>query len=131
MSTKRSYILKQTCSWKLQVYLSLFVLLVDTIGTKGLTYFWLIFPFYTWFTAVFRDCKMGRLDGNELDLFKEDHHQFTVIFFEVFRIMYLLLKSGSHLPKKIFFVCFNDSPSKMMKNVFYFMLKALFVIKIF
>ena len=75
---------------------------MDTIGTKGLTYFWLIFPFYTWFTVVFRDCKMGRLDGNELDLFKEDHHQFTVIFFEVFRIMYLLLKSGSHLPKKIF-----------------------------
>ena len=41
------------------------------------------------------------------------------------------LKSGSHLPKKICFICFNDSPSKVMKNAFYFILKALFVLKIF
>ena len=41
------------------------------------------------------------------------------------------LKSGSHLPKKNCFICFNDSPSKVMKNVFYFILKALFVLKIF
>ena len=27
--------------------------------------------------------------------------------------------------------CFNDSPSKMMKNAFYFILKALLVLKIF
>ena len=40
------------------------------------------------------------------------------------------LNSDSHLPKK-FFVCFNDSPSKVMKNAFYFILKALFVLKIF
>ena len=40
------------------------------------------------------------------------------------------LQSGSHLPKKIF-ICFNNCPSKMMKNVFYFILKALFVLKIF
>ena len=39
-------------------------------------------------------------------------------------------KSGSHFPKKCF-ICLNDSPSKMMKNVFYFNLKALFVLKIF
>ena len=30
------------------------------------------------------------------------------------------LKSDSHLPKKYFLTCFNDSPSKMMKNAFYF-----------
>ena len=41
----------------------------------------------------------------------------------------MLLKSDSDLPKKIF-ICFNDSPSKMMKNAF-FILKALFVLKIF
>ena len=29
-----------------------------------------------------------------------------------------LLMSDSHLPKKHFFICFNDSPSKMMKNAF-------------
>ena len=40
------------------------------------------------------------------------------------------LKSGSHLPKKNLFICFNDNPSKMMKNVFYFILKALFILKI-
>ena len=33
--------------------------------------------------------------------------------------------------KKKNFICFSDSPSKMMKNVFYFILKALFVLKIF
>ena len=39
------------------------------------------------------------------------------------------LKSDSHLAKKKI-ICFNDSPSKMMKNAFYFILKALFVVKI-
>ena len=35
-------------------------------------------------------------------------------------------------PSKILFVnYFNDSPSKMMKNAFYFILKALFVFEIF
>ena len=40
------------------------------------------------------------------------------------------LKLDSHLPKKIL-NCFNDGSSKMMKNAFYFILKALFVLKIF
>ena len=33
--------------------------------------------------------------------------------------------------QKMFFICFNDSFSKLMKNYFYFILKALFVLKIF
>ena len=33
--------------------------------------------------------------------------------------------------KKKFFICFNDSLSKIMKNAVYFILKALFVLKIF
>ena len=41
------------------------------------------------------------------------------------------LKSASHLSKKKKFICFNDSLSKMMKNAFYFILKTLFVLKIF
>ena len=41
------------------------------------------------------------------------------------------LNSDSHLPKTIFFICVNDSPSKMMKNAFYFILKALFVLNIY
>ena len=40
------------------------------------------------------------------------------------------LNSDSHLPK-IFFICFNESPLKMLKNAFCFILKALFVLKIF
>ena len=43
----------------------------------------------------------------------------------------ILLNSDSHLPKKKIIICFNDSSSKMVKNVFYFILKALFVLKIF
>ena len=43
----------------------------------------------------------------------------------------VIIKSDSHLPKKVFIIYFNDCPSKMMKNSFYFILKALFVLKIF
>ena len=41
------------------------------------------------------------------------------------------IKAGLSPSKKVFFICFNNSPSKVMKNVFYFILKALFVLKIF
>ena len=37
----------------------------------------------------------------------------------------------SHFPKKVAFICFNESSLKMMRNALYFMLKALFVLKIF
>ena len=33
--------------------------------------------------------------------------------------------------QKIFCICFNESPLKMMKNDFYFILKALVILKIF
>ena len=46
--------------------------------------------------------------------------------FETNKVLY----SDSNLPKKCY-ICFNDSPSKMMKNAFYFILKAFFVHKIF
>ena len=41
------------------------------------------------------------------------------------------LKQGSHLTKEVLFICFNENPLKMMKNTFYFILKALLVLKIF
>ena len=41
------------------------------------------------------------------------------------------VKVGLSPSKKIFLFCVNDSPSKMMKNAFYFTLKALFFLKIF
>ena len=40
-------------------------------------------------------------------------------------------KLGLSPSKKVVFLCFNESPLKMMKNVFYFMLKTLFVLEIF
>ena len=40
------------------------------------------------------------------------------------------LKSHSHSPKKII-ICFNKSPLKMMKNAFYFIIKARFFLQIF
>ena len=41
------------------------------------------------------------------------------------------IKVGLSPSKKNFYFCFNDSPSKMIKNAFYFILKAYFVLKIF
>ena len=46
-------------------------------------------------------------------------------------LRYKGVKPNSHLPKKYIFICFNEGPLKMMKNAFYFILKALFVLKIF
>ena len=43
----------------------------------------------------------------------------------------IALKSDSHLPRKICFICFNESPLQMTKNAFYFILKALFILKVF
>ena len=42
-----------------------------------------------------------------------------------------LLKAGLSPSKTICVICFIESPLKMMKNAFYFILKALFVFKIF
>ena len=41
-----------------------------------------------------------------------------------------MLKSDSNLLKKLFFFL-NESPLKLMKTAFYFILKALFVLEIF
>ena len=40
------------------------------------------------------------------------------------------IKSDSLLPKK-YFICFNESHLKMMKNAFCFILKVVFVLKVF
>ena len=41
------------------------------------------------------------------------------------------LKSGLSPSKKNCVICLTESPLKMMKNAFYFILNALFVLKIF
>ena len=40
------------------------------------------------------------------------------------------IKVGLLSSKKIYFICFNESSLKLMKNDFYFIFKALFVLKI-
>ena len=52
------------------------------------------------------------------------------VLFEGAFSLWVSLKSDFHLPRKIIFICFNESPFKMMKNAFCFILKALFVLKI-
>ena len=46
------------------------------------------------------------------------------------RFLIEVLKLDSHLPET-YFVNINDSSSKIMKNAFYFILKALCILKIF
>ena len=41
------------------------------------------------------------------------------------------IKSDFNLPKKVHLICFNEKPLKMMKNVLYFIIKILCVLKIF
>ena len=49
-------------------------------------------------------------------------------FLKVYRIS---LKWDSDLPKKNLYIYFNERRLKMIKNTFYFMLKAIFVLEIF
>ena len=46
-------------------------------------------------------------------------------------VTFIHSKFDSYLPKKNCVICFDESPLKMMKNAFYFILKVLFVLKIF
>ena len=45
----------------------------------------------------------------------------------IFKIKYIYV--GFFSLKKVWFICFNEIPWKMMKNAFYFILKSLFVLK--
>ena len=55
--------------------------------------------------------------------------ELTVTTFYIYK--YRLLKVGLSPSKKISVICFIESPLKMMKNAFYFILKALFILKMF
>ena len=46
----------------------------------------------------------------------------------VLKLLLVTVKSDSILPKVI---CLIESPSEVMKNVFYFTLKGLFVLKVY
>ena len=76
----------------------------------------------------------------DLDLHIYCLQQITLIFFTFNHQNYSrwltvyhgkLLKVGLSSSQKNCVICFIESPLKMMKNGFYFILKALFVLKIF
>ena len=65
------------------------------------------------------------------NIFSAEKSAFLKIAAQVFEagaFFNIFLKSDSQLPSKI---CFYESPLKMRKDAFYFILKVLFVIKIF
>ena len=67
-----------------------------------------------------RSCKQQKA-AQDHDFGKVQFVKF--LFVNVFEV-------GLSLSKKSCFICFNENPLKMMKNAFYFILKALFVLKI-
>ena len=54
-----------------------------------------------------------------------------ILIFCIIDLLLGIIKVGLLPLKKNCFICYNESPLKIMKNVFYFILKGLFVLKIF
>ena len=44
----------------------------------------------------------------------------------IYFVSFISLRFDFHLPKKVYFIYFKESPLKMMKNVIHLILKALF-----
>ena len=57
-------------------------------------------------------------------------NMFTILMMSTKLATQGILKGGN-FPKNFLFICFNESPFKMMKNAFYFILKAIFTLTIF
>ena len=56
---------------------------------------------------------------------------FTILQAFMYHEWISLFKVGLSPSKKICVICFSENLLKMMKNAFYFILKALFVLKMF
>ena len=67
---------------------------------------------------------------NFLNMFKLSVSKF-VCWTDQVSMFYKCLKVGLSPSKKNCFIYLNESPLKMMKNAFYFILKALFILTIF
>ena len=67
------------------------------------------------------------LSRNTLKLFADS----AFISLLLKKAFYSFLKSDPHLPKRFCLIYLIESPLEIMKNSFYFILKALFVLKIF
>ena len=67
----------------------------------------------------------------EYSLYGSTCNIFPVMFLQTFKTNEEKIIEVGLSPKKHCVICFNESPSKMMRNAFYFIIKALFGLKIF
>ena len=74
--------------------------------------------------------KSCRSTSGDKVLFTLDWENHTVKYACKIEQMFKSLKSGSPLPKKNCFIGFNERPLKMINDAFYFILKALFIVKL-
>ena len=56
---------------------------------------------------------------------------FTILQVFMYHEWIFLFKVGLSPSKKVCVICFSENPLKMMKNPFCFILKALFILKMF
>ena len=83
---------------------------------------------YLFVVSFIQWCKLYLhfLYTKDFNRLKRNMNDGTIVFLTS---LVIPLKSDCYLPK-FFFICFNNSPSNIMKNAFYFISKALFVLKI-
>ena len=84
------------------------------------------FLVHSWLPYIFVNMISFDIDINLCTCFNNDRNEIIFIDKNVSN-----LKVGLSPPKKICVICLMESPLKMMKNAFYFVLKALFALKIF
>ena len=93
-----------------------------------------VFSLFSWFLYCNTPPsvrKAWNLTGTSLRNGRRFFILFIKNYYFIEKLHVFLLKSDSDLPKEIYCICFIESPLKMMQNAFYFILKALFVLKIF
>ena len=59
------------------------------------------------------------------------YHTHNILNLSLLLVIIMVSLSDPHLRGKKCFICFNKSPLKMMKNAFYFILKALLGLEVF
>ena len=102
----------------------------DSVAASETTFFLMWFNFENCFSNLyFKNTYVSR-PLKWVICYRQIEHAYTdtTMFVESFHDK---LKVGLSPSKKNCVICFIESPLKMMKNAFYFILKALFVLKIF
>ena len=76
----------------------------------------------------FRGVTINDLKDHLVAIMKKESDNIIIHVEIIDKLLGKPLKSDSHIPKKMCVICFIESPLKMTKNAFYFILKALFVL---